>query len=131
MSKKYAYAIVFHGSYGPEEVDSFDTMKEAQAMLGEGTITFKTRIARQVTIGRVRHRLALDLHVIDNGPGVPLDLRESIFYPLVTGRAGGSGLGLSMAQSLVQQHGGIIEFDSKPGETDFKVRLPLIGGKKR
>jgi len=62
---------------------------------------------------------------------VPLDLRESIFYPLVTGRAGGSGLGLSMAQSLVQQHGGIIEFDSKPGETDFKVRLPLIGGKKR
>jgi len=71
------------------------------------------------------------LHVIDNGPGVPLDLRESIFYPLVTGRAGGSGLGLSMAQSLVQQHGGIIEFDSKPGETDFKVRLPLIGGKKR
>jgi two-component system nitrogen regulation sensor histidine kinase GlnL len=103
----------------------------AQAMLGQGTITFKTRIARQVTIGRVRHRLALDLHVIDNGPGVPLDLRESIFYPLVTGRAGGSGLGLSMAQSLVQQHGGIIEFDSKPGETDFKVRLPLIGGKKR
>jgi two-component system nitrogen regulation sensor histidine kinase GlnL len=103
----------------------------AQAMQGQGTISFRTRIARQVTIGRVRHRLALDLHVIDNGPGVPPELRESIFYPLVTGRAGGSGLGLSMAQSLIQQHGGIIEFESKPGETDFKVRLPLIGGKKR
>ena len=60
----------------------------------------------------MRHRLALDLHVIDNGPGVPQELRESIFYPLVTGRAGGSGLGLSMAQSLIQQHGGIIEFES-------------------
>jgi len=75
--------------------------------------------------------LALDLHVIDNGPGVPQNLRESIFFPLVTGRAGGSGLGLSMAQSLVQQHGGIIEFVSKPGETDFKVRLPLIDGRRR
>jgi len=67
--------------------------------------------------------------VIDSGPGVPAELRESIFYPLVTGRAGGSGLGLSMAQSLVQQHGGMIEFESRPGETDFRVRLPLIGGR--
>jgi len=103
----------------------------AEAMQGSGSITFRTRIARQVTIGRIRHRLALDLHVIDNGPGVPQNLRESIFFPLVTGRAGGSGLGLSMAQSLVQQHGGIIEFVSKPGETDFKVRLPLIDGRRR
>ena len=103
----------------------------AQAMQWQGRISFRTRIPRQVTIGRVRHRLALDLHVIDDGPGVPPELRETIFYPLVTGRAGGSGLGLSLAQSLVQQHGGIIEFESKPGETDFTVRLPLIGGKKR
>lgn len=101
----------------------------AQAMQGRGRIVFRTRIARQVTIGRIRHRLALDLHVVDSGPGVPAELRESIFYPLVTGRAGGSGLGLSMAQSLVQQHGGMIEFESRPGETDFRVRLPLIGGR--
>lgn len=103
----------------------------AEAMEGQGTIIFRTRVARQVTIGRIRHRLALDLHVIDDGPGVSPNLRESIFYPLVSGRAGGSGLGLSMAQSLVQQQGGMIEFESKPGETDFKVRLPLMDGKKQ
>jgi len=102
----------------------------AQAMHGRGKITLRTRIARQVTIGRIRHRLALDLHVIDTGPGVPFELRESIFYPLVSGRAGGSGLGLSMAQTLVQQHGGMIEYESRSGETDFRVRLPLIGGRK-
>jgi two-component system nitrogen regulation sensor histidine kinase GlnL len=102
----------------------------AQAMQGKGRISFRTRIARQVTIGKIRHRLALDLHVIDTGPGVPVELRESIFYPLVTGRAGGSGLGLSMAQTLVQQHGGMIEFESRSGETDFRVRLPLIVGRK-
>jgi two-component system nitrogen regulation sensor histidine kinase GlnL len=63
--------------------------------------------------------------VIDNGPGVPDEIKDRIFYPLVTGRAGGSGLGLSLAQNFVQQHAGVIECDSSPGRTDFKIVVPL------
>jgi len=92
---------------------------------GLATLTFKTRVIRQVQLGRVRHKLALQLHVIDNGPGVPPEIKDRIFYPLVTGRAGGSGLGLSLAQNFVQQHGGMIECDSVLGRTDFKIVLPL------
>jgi two-component system nitrogen regulation sensor histidine kinase GlnL len=97
----------------------------AQAMHGRGTIRLTTRIARQVTIDKVRYRLALDLHVIDDGPGIPEDIRDRIFYPLVSGREGGSGLGLTLAQTFVQQHGGVIECDSRPGRTDFRILLPL------
>jgi two-component system, NtrC family, nitrogen regulation sensor histidine kinase GlnL len=68
----------------------------------------------------------LRLDVIDDGPGIPNDLQEHIFYPLVTGRPKGTGLGLSIAQSLVHLHGGLIEFSSKPGETIFTTRLPLV-----
>jgi two-component system nitrogen regulation sensor histidine kinase GlnL len=97
----------------------------AQAMSGGGTILLRTRVARQVTIARQRFRLALDLHVIDEGPGVPESIRDRIFLPLVSGRDGGSGLGLPLAQTFVQQHLGTIECDSRPGRTDFRVRLPL------
>ena len=100
----------------------------AQALHGHGRIVLRTRIARQVTIAGRRWKLALDLHVIDNGPGVPEDIGERIFYPLVSGREGGSGLGLTLAQTFVQQHGGLIECDSKPGRTDFRILLPLPGG---
>jgi two-component system nitrogen regulation sensor histidine kinase GlnL len=92
---------------------------------GDAQITLRTRIARQVTFGKRRYRLALELHVIDNGPGVPDSIKERIFYPLVTGRDGGSGLGLTLAQNFVQQHHGLIECDSVPGRTDFKVLIPL------
>jgi len=92
---------------------------------GEGEITFRTRIARQVTFGKQRYRLALELHVIDNGPGVPDSIKGRIFYPLVSGREGGSGLGLTLAQTFVQQHHGLIECDSVPGRTDFKILIPL------
>ncbi len=92
---------------------------------GSATLTFKTRIARQVLLGKTRHKLALQLHVIDNGPGVPDEIKERIFYPLVTGRAGGSGLGLSLAQNFIQQHAGAIECESSPGRTDFKIVVPL------
>jgi two-component system, NtrC family, nitrogen regulation sensor histidine kinase GlnL len=97
----------------------------AQALHGEGRILLTTRIARQVTIDKLRHRLALDLHVIDNGPGVPDEIRDRIFFPLVSGRDGGTGLGLTLAQTFVQQHGGLIECDSRPGRTDFRILLPL------
>lgn len=92
---------------------------------GSAVITFRTRIARQVTFGKKRYRLALELHVIDNGPGVPDSIRDRIFYPLVSGRDGGSGLGLTLAQTFVQQHQGLIECDSVPGRTDFKILIPL------
>jgi two-component system, NtrC family, nitrogen regulation sensor histidine kinase GlnL len=92
---------------------------------GDARITFKTRIARQVTFGKRRYRLALELHVVDNGPGVPDSIKDRIFYPLVSGREGGSGLGLTLAQTFVQQHHGLIECESRPGQTDFKLLIPL------
>ena len=101
----------------------------AQAMSGQGEIIFRTRAARQVTVAKRRFPLALELQVIDNGPGIPEAIREKIFYPLVSGREGGSGLGLTLAQSFIQQHQGSIEAESRPGRTCFSIRLPLAGGK--
>lgn len=92
---------------------------------GDAEIVFRTRIARQVTIGKQRYRLALELHVEDNGPGVPDSIKERIFMPLVSGREGGSGLGLTLAQTFVQQHQGVIECASQPGLTDFMLLIPL------
>jgi len=92
---------------------------------GDGEITFKTRVGRQVTFGKQRYKLALELHVIDNGPGVPDSIKDRIFFPLVSGRDGGSGLGLTLAQTFVQQHHGLIECESVPGRTDFKILIPL------
>ena len=92
---------------------------------GAARIVLRTRVARQVTIGKQRFRLALELHIEDNGPGVPDDIRERIFYPLVSGREGGSGLGLTLAQTFVQQHQGLIECDSAPGRTVFRIVIPL------
>ena len=102
----------------------------AQALIeqraqGDARITLRTRIQRQVTFGKRRYRLALELHVIDNGPGIPDAIKDRIFYPLVSGREGGSGLGLTLAQTFVQQHHGLIECESQPGCTDFKILIPL------
>ena len=92
---------------------------------GDAELVFKTRVARQVTLAKVRYGLALDLHIIDNGPGIAPQIRDRIFYPLVSGREGGSGLGLTLAQTFVQQHLGVIECESRPGYTDFRIVLPL------
>ncbi len=92
---------------------------------GDAELCFRSCVARQVTLGKQRYRLALELHVMDNGPGVPNEIRDRIFLPLVTGREGGSGLGLTLAQNFVQQHHGLIEFESVPGRTDFKLLIPL------
>jgi len=97
----------------------------AQATEGRGEIRLVTRISRQVTIARTRYRHALAVTVQDNGPGVPKELADRIFYPLVSGRDGGTGLGLSLAQSFVSQHQGLIEFDSAPGRTRFTILLPV------
>ncbi|WP_372657209.1 nitrogen regulation protein NR(II) [Hydrogenophaga sp.] len=92
---------------------------------GDARITLRSRVGRQVTFGKQRYRLALELHVMDNGPGVPDSIRDRIFFPLVSGRDGGSGLGLTLAQTFVQQHHGLIECESAPGHTDFKILIPL------
>jgi two-component system nitrogen regulation sensor histidine kinase GlnL len=92
---------------------------------GDAEIVLRSRISRQVTFGKQRYRLALELHVIDNGPGIPEEIKDRLFFPLVSGRDGGSGLGLNLAQTFVQQHHGLIECDSVPGRTDFKILIPL------
>jgi two-component system nitrogen regulation sensor histidine kinase GlnL len=103
----------------------------AQALLSQahagrgGSIVLRTRSARQVTIARQRHKLALELQVIDDGPGVPEEIRDRVFNPLVSGREGGSGIGLALVQTYVQNHGGVVEFDSRPGRTVFTLLLPL------
>jgi two-component system nitrogen regulation sensor histidine kinase GlnL len=97
----------------------------AQAMKGNGQIILRTRVAHQATLIKRRHRQAVRVEIIDNGPGIPPELQDKIFYPLVSGRADGHGLGLTIAQDFVSQHHGIIEFDSEPGRTCFTVLLPI------
>jgi two-component system nitrogen regulation sensor histidine kinase GlnL len=92
---------------------------------GARNITFCTRAVRQITLLKQRHRLALELQVVDDGPGIPAEIHDRIFDPLVSGREGGSGLGLSLAQTFVQYHQGVIEFESRPGRTTFRILLPL------
>jgi two-component system nitrogen regulation sensor histidine kinase GlnL len=98
---------------------------QERVVQGDAQIMLKTRVLRQVTFGKQRYRLALELHVMDNGPGVPDSIKDRIFFPLISGREGGSGLGLTLAQTFVQQHHGLIECDSEPGRTDFKILIPL------
>jgi two-component system nitrogen regulation sensor histidine kinase GlnL len=96
-----------------------------QAVGGRREIRITTRVARSVTLAKRRYRLALAVSVEDNGPGIPEDLRDRIFYPLVSGREGGNGLGLTIAQTFVAQHNGTIECESAPGRTVFTILLPL------
>lgn len=89
------------------------------------TLTFRTRAERQVTLVRKRYRVAIKLEIIDNGPGIPHEIQERIFYPLVSGTEGGTGLGLTLAQSFITQHHGMVECESEPGKTCFTVLLPI------
>lgn len=91
----------------------------------EGAILIRTRVLRNYTINQTRHRLTLCLEVIDNGIGVPNELKDKLFFPMVSGSAEGTGLGLAIAQSLANKHKGVIEFESKPGETRFILLLPI------
>lgn len=97
----------------------------AAALDGQGTITLRSRAVNNFTIGECRHRVIASIEIEDDGPGIPRDLQESVFYPLVTSRPEGTGLGLPAAQELISRHGGMIEFDSRPGRTVFYVRLPI------
>jgi two-component system nitrogen regulation sensor histidine kinase GlnL len=88
-------------------------------------VRLSSRVIRQFTIGTTRHRLVVRIDIADNGPGIPPELFDRMYYPMISGRADGSGLGLSIAQSIVGQHGGLIECESKPGSTIFSIFLPL------
>lgn len=96
-----------------------------EAGVASPRLTLRTRARRQFTLGAERHRLVCEVAIIDNGPGIPASLRETLFYPMVSGRAEGSGLGLSIAQSILHQHQGLIECDSEPGHTQFRLLIPL------
>lgn len=103
----------------------------ATALEGRGTITLRSRAIMNFTIGEHRHPVVASIEIEDDGPGIPTDLQDSIFYPLVTSKADGHGLGLSAAQELIGRHGGLIEFESRPGRTVFQVRIPLTDGESR
>ncbi|MCX7626797.1 MAG: nitrogen regulation protein NR(II) [Methylophilaceae bacterium] len=96
-----------------------------QAMNGQGELVFRTRAERQVILAKKRYRVAIKLQIIDNGPGIPEEIRDRIFYPLVSGREGGTGLGLTLAQNFITQHHGMIECESIPGRTCFTILLPI------
>ena len=97
----------------------------AAALDGQGTITLRSRAVTNFTIGDKRHRVIASIEIEDDGPGIPPDMQDSVFYPLVTSRPEGTGLGLPAAQELLSRHGGLIEFESRPGRTVFFIRVPL------
>jgi len=130
-------AAEFRRDYDPSLPDlSVDKDQIVQALLNiarnavqatglKGSVTVRTRALANYAIGSVRHRLVASVEFEDDGPGIPEDIKTSIFYPLVTGREEGTGLGLPLAQDLVSRHGGLIEFESEPGRTVFMVRIPV------
>ncbi len=106
-------------------VQALTTVSEVADKQDPPQITYRTRILRNYTLGNERYRLVANIQIVDNGPGIEKSLRDKIFFPMVTGRAEGTGLGLSIAQSIIQQHGGLIECHSHPGETIFSIILPV------
>ncbi|MGL5311351.1 MAG: ATP-binding protein, partial [Plesiomonas shigelloides] len=115
--------------HDPEQLEQaiLNIVRNAVQALGEqpGTITLRTRTAFQQTLHGERYRLAVRLDIIDSGPGIPAQLQDTLFYPMVSGREGGHGLGLSIARNLIDQHRGKIECSSWPGHTEFSIYLPL------
>ncbi|MCB1789388.1 MAG: nitrogen regulation protein NR(II) [Gammaproteobacteria bacterium] len=118
----------------PELIGDMDQLIQAvlnivrnavRALGDEGTITLRTRIQRQLTIGIDRYRLAAQIDIVDDGPGIPPEIADTLFFPMVTAGTGGMGLGLSIAQSLINQHKGLVECHSRKGETVFTILLPL------
>jgi two-component system nitrogen regulation sensor histidine kinase GlnL len=129
--------LVIHRDYDPSIPDLLadrgqliqaflNIAQNAVQALGEhGEITFKTRIGRQVTIGQNKHPLVIQIDITDNGIGIPATLIDTIFLPMVTDKAQGSGLGLPIAQEIVSGHGGIIKSESSASGTTFSTILPL------
>ncbi|OQW75181.1 MAG: two-component system sensor histidine kinase NtrB [Proteobacteria bacterium ST_bin11] len=132
-----AHGIILYTNYDPSIPEIFADKNQliqailnivrnaVQAVQNHGVIIMKTRVQRHMTIGRKRYKLTVKIDIIDNGPGIKPELMGQIFYPMITGRAEGTGLGLSIAQSLINQHNGLIECESEPGNTVFSIYLPL------
>jgi len=139
VAAEFADKVALVRDYDPSIPDLYvDSDRIIQALLNivrnaaravgdreDGCVTLRTRILRQFTIGTLRHRLVVEVGIEDNGPGIPEEIREKLFYPMVTASEGGMGLGLSIAQSLINQHGGLIECRSESGKTLFNVLLPV------
>ncbi|MDD5274475.1 MAG: nitrogen regulation protein NR(II) [Methylovulum sp.] len=102
------------------------TRNAVQATEGKGKILIRSRIHRHLCVGRKHYKLAAKIDISDDGPGIDADMLQQIFYPMITGRAEGTGLGLSIAQSLINQHNGLIECNSEPGHTVFSIYLPIL-----
>ena len=96
-----------------------------QAIECKGQIAIQTRIIRQFTIRQKIHRMVVRIDIIDDGPGIPVGIEKNVFYPMVSGRPGGTGLGLSIAQSLINLHGGVIDYERKDEKTIFSIYLPV------
>lgn len=132
-----ARSLQYHRDYDPAlPIMALDRDQMVQALLnlvrnataaldGQGTLTLRTRAVMNFTIGDIRHSVVAAIDIEDDGPGILPELQDSVFYPLVTSRVDGTGLGLPVAQELVNRHGGLIEFESRPGRTVFTVLLPL------
>jgi len=140
LRSEAASGILIERDYDPSLPSAqFDRNEIIQALLNvarnalqavepnTGRVTLRTRVLTNINIGTVRHRLVANIQVEDNGHGVPPELQRSVFYPLVTSRSTGTGLGLAVAQDLVTRHRGIVEFESRPGHTIFSLLLPLEG----
>ena len=129
--------VVFHRDYDPGlPMINLDRDQIVQAVLnvvrnattaleGHGNLTLRSRAIMNFTIGDERHPVIASIEIEDDGPGIPADIQDSVFYPLVTSRPEGTGLGLPAAQELISRHGGLIEFESRPGRTIFFLRIPL------
>lgn len=129
--------INFHRDYDPSLPEIlFDEEKLQQAVLNivrnaiqaiseNGNITLKTRIASNQTINSKKIRLCVNINIIDDGPGIPPEIQDTLFYPMVTGRSNGTGIGLSISQTLIHQHHGRISCKSRPGKTNFNILLPI------
>mgnify|MGYP005989114957 CR=1 FL=1 len=102
-----------------------NAMESNKDQLSEAHISFKTRTQRQFTIGNHLHRLICRIDISDKGPGIPKELQSTVFFPMVSGKPEGTGLGLSISQSIINQHQGLIEFASEPGDTIFTLFIPL------
>ena len=117
-----------HGDFEKLVQATFNVLNNAVLALAktpQPTIELRTRVLRRFTIGQTCHRLVANVDFIDNGPGVPADIAERIFFPTISGRADGSGLGLAIAQTILAQHGGLVECESEPGRTVFSFYLPI------
>ncbi|WP_290619276.1 MULTISPECIES: nitrogen regulation protein NR(II) [unclassified Arsukibacterium] len=114
--------------FDPELIEQalLNIVRNAQQVLSaNGAICLQSRILHQHTLNGKRYKLVAFIKVIDNGPGIPAEIKDTLFYPMVSGKAGGTGLGLSIAQTLIHQHGGWIDCDSWPGQTEFTLYLPI------